>query len=352
MVTDTKYFIGIDLHRSIIQVCVLDERGETVEEQRFRGDTLDEGLEVVGFLRRWRQTGRYAVEAVSMNRWLVNACREAGMEIIVADPTKLQLKGSCRKTDRRDAYEIARRLLLGDLDRNASTYFPTEEEYGTRKLVRTRHRLVSIRQQIINQLRGLLNAYRVPGPTGPLYTQKSMRVLLSCEFPRQELKSCIDALVASLWATQEAIRNLTKEVVMKALAPQAAAMCSLPDMGPQTAVTLIHELGDVHRFKGSRAVASYAGLVPRVMNSAETIRHGRLTKRGNPEIRWIIGQWAVRLLARNPQARSWAEPRLRKQHKNKVRTALARRLLVGVYIMLRRGEVFSLERCLAAHGAR
>ncbi len=31
-----------------------------------------------------------------------------------------------------------------------------------------------------------------------------------------------------------------------------------------------------------------------------------------------------------------------------VRITLARRLLVGVYVMLKRGEEFSLERCLAA----
>ena len=37
---------------------------------------------------------------------------------------------------------------------------------------------------------------------------------------------------------------------------------------------------------------------------------------------------------------------LRRMHKNKVRTTLARRLLVGIYVVLARGEVFSLERCL------
>src|SRR5262249_58724676 len=38
----------------------------------------------------------------------------------------------------------------------------------------------------------------------------------------------------------------------------------------------------------------------------------------------------------------------RRMHKNKVRLALARRLLVGLYVSHRRGEEFSLDRCLAA----
>jgi hypothetical protein len=35
-------------------------------------------------------------------------------------------------------------------------------------------------------------------------------------------------------------------------------------------------------------------------------------------------------------------------HQNKVRMALARRLLVGLYVSQARGEPFSLTRCLAA----
>ncbi len=111
-------------------------------------------------------------------------------------------------------------------------------------------------------------------------------------------------------------------------------------------MTLVHELGDVGRFRNAKAASSYVGLVPRVTNTADKSHHGRVTKRGNEEIRWILGQWAVRLLARDSRAQKWAIPRLRRMHINEVRVALARRLLVGVYVMLRRGEVFDLERCL------
>jgi hypothetical protein len=109
----------------------------------------------------------------------------------------------------------------------------------------------------------------------------------------------------------------------------------------------LDELGDLSRFRGSRQVSAYVGLAPRVTNSADTRHHGRLTKRGNPELRWIVSQWAVRLLARGePQVQHWAASRLRRMHKNKVRLALARRLLVGLYVSHCRGEEFSLDRCL------
>jgi predicted NBD/HSP70 family sugar kinase len=37
--TEPKYFIGIDLHKTVIQVCVLDDKGELGEECRLRLET-------------------------------------------------------------------------------------------------------------------------------------------------------------------------------------------------------------------------------------------------------------------------------------------------------------------------
>jgi len=342
-----QYYVGIDLHKSILQVCVLDGRGATIAEKRFTGSDFQSGLEVIGYLEQWRAGGRYAVEALGLNRWFVNACLERGLDIVVVNPVQLKLKRSGKKTDRRDAHEIARRLYLGDIDRHALTYYPDESEYGVRKVVRTRHKLVSIRQQLGNQIRSLLNAYRICDVKGRLYSPGNLAKLLALPLPEQ-LQASLHALVESLRAVQKGVDQLTAQQNKLARHPVPELLVSaLPSVGPQTAVTLVSELGDVSRFRNARAVASYAGLVPRVNQSADRSHHGKLTKHGNKELRWIVSQWAVRMLSHSPLVQQWAAPYLRRMHKNKVRMALARRLLIGVYIMLSRGEEFSLERCLA-----
>ena len=78
-------YIGIDLHRTVIQICVLDERGERIAEERVRYGSLEEGLEDVAFVRRFGPGCRVAVEALGLNRWFVNACREAGLDVLVCD---------------------------------------------------------------------------------------------------------------------------------------------------------------------------------------------------------------------------------------------------------------------------
>lgn len=346
------YFVGIDLHKELIQVCVLDGRGEKIAEHRFPGGSLEQGLAVVKVLSQWKDGGRYAVEAIGMNRWLVKAMREQGLNVIVVDAVKLNLRMLGKKTDRRDAYEIARRLWLGDIDRNAKTYYPSEEEYGCRKLLRTRHKLVQIRQQLVNQVRGLLNAYRVAAPKGELTSKKNLEWLSRIELSGKLLTECMRGLEQTLRSVQGSIDALTLRIEEEASKDEISSLHeNIAGVGPQTALTLVRELGDVTRFTSTRAVASYAGLAPRVANSADKAHHGKITKRGNSEARWILSEWAVRLLAKNPSVQRWARPLLRRMHKNKVRIALARRLLIGIYFMLRRGEPFSLERCLTTRVA-
>ena len=342
-----SYFVGIDLHKEIIQVCVLDVEGQVIHEQRFVGRTLSDGLEAVDALLRWKKGGRYAVEAVGMNRWLVDAMRERGLTVVVVDPVKLNLRLSGKKTDRRDAYEIARRLRLGDIEANASTYYPTGEEYGRRKLLRTRHKLVQGRQQLVNQVRGLLNAYRVSAPGGALTSRKSLDWLSKLELSEDLLTVCLRGLAGALRSIQASIDALSERIQQEASEGTAAVLQeTMEGVGPQTALTLVSELGDVGRFGSSREVAKYAGLTPRVANSADKSHHGKITKGGNQELRWILSEWAVRLMARNGRVQKWAAPRLCRMHKNKVRIALARRLLIGVYFVLRRGVTFDLGRCL------
>lgn len=234
-----RYFIGIDLHKTVIQVCVLDGHGRIVEEFRMRWGTTELGQAVMTRLTQWRTGGRCVVEAVGFNRWLVNACRAADLSLVVADAVKLSLAKLGKKTDRRDAYELARRLFLGDIERHAATYYASDEEYGERKVARVRHRLVAMRQQVINQIRGLLNAYLLPAPGTSLYSVRSLAALKGMTLPTADLTLCLQTLVTALTALQEQIERLTRTIRERAATPAVAHFAGqLPNVGPQTALTL------------------------------------------------------------------------------------------------------------------
>jgi transposase len=349
----TKYHIGVDLHKTVAQVCALDDRGEVVREWRAPLADSAAGASLVAELAAFPPPSRVAVEALGCNRWFVNSCRAAGVDVTVVHAAALKLKESGRKTDRRDAAEIARRLYMGDIDKHARSYYATETEYGRRKLLRTRHFLLGRRQEAINQIRALLNAYLLRPPTETLPSKKSLEWLRTLELPTPELTYSLGVFVRDLEHLLGEIKRLDEQIQALAKEPKIAAMVEvLPSVGVLTAATIFYELGDLRRFRNARQVSSYVGLVPRVSQSGEgAAHHGRLDKRGNSDLRWILSQWAVRLMTRDPLAHEWAQRHRRHKPLNKVRTALARRLLVGVQHMLRTGEVFSLSRCLYGKAA-
>jgi len=345
-----RYFIGVDLHQKALQYCVVDDRGDIVHEQKVPIPFAPASDAVFDHFTPWRSDCRVAVEAVGMNRWFVNGLQERGYNVVVADPLKLNLKILGKKTDKRDAREIARRLWLGDIDRDAKTYYPDDQTYGDRKLARTRQALMVQRQQLNNQIRSLLRAYNIAPPARTLYSNRGVKRLLAMKLVNEPLTLCLHQATLALAAVAAAIAAV-KKGIEKRVAEEPGmqlAVTHLPSIGAVSALTIVSELGDATRFRHAKAAASGSGLVPRVYQSSDTAHHGRITKRGNRVLRFILSQWAVRLMTKHPLVSAWARQRRKRLHVNKVRMALARKLLIGVWIMLTRGEVFDLRRCLSA----
>lgn len=341
----TRYYAGIDLHAEVAQVAIVASNGDLIEERRWelRGGEAREDF--VGWLNEWRDA-RFTVEALGFNRWLVNRMRKLGLAVVVADASKLALKSLGKKTDRRDAVELARRLRLGDIDQHAATYYPSEPEYRLRKLVRVRQRMVNMRTLLGNQILAILRAYGVDRPSGRFYEKTNMEWLAQCPIASRELKDLIKSLARVMKGVHREVL-VFDERIKKAAEKTPQAVRDIPQIGPLTAVILHCELGELERFRSARAIASFAGIVPRVNQSADHAYHGRLTRRGSPLLRWAVVQMAIRLMAKDALTKRWAEPYLKRLHKNKVRTALARRLLVGIAISQRRREPFDLKHCLA-----
>jgi transposase len=59
-----------------------------------------------------------------------------------------------------------------------------------------------------------------------------------------------------------------------------------------SAMILVSELGDIHRFAHPRLLMAYLGLVPSEASSGGKRRVGGLTKTGNAHVRWLINESA------------------------------------------------------------
>jgi transposase len=144
----------------------------------------------------------------------------------------------------------------------------------------------------------------------------------------------LDALAAELQAVAQQIQAAVQAD------PQAQLLCTMPGIGPYSALLILSEIGDVRRFPDARRLCSYAGLVPSVHASGGTTRRGRLTKQGSKWLRWILVELSVHAINGAPQFRHLYH-RVARKHGVKVgRVAVARAMLKTIYAMLTKQEAF------------
>ncbi len=81
--------------------------------------------------------------------------------------------------------------------------------------------------------------------------------------PRPIVDDCcglIDTLATPIARLEREIGKLAKPD------PRVEALLALPGIGRLTAMTLLAEIGDIHRFPTARKLCAWAGLTPAVRN--------------------------------------------------------------------------------------
>lgn len=115
----------------------------------------------------------------------------------------------------------------------------------------------------------------------------------------------------------------------------------MPSIGPVTAIAFVAARDDVTRFRTAHQVEAYLGLVPSEYSSGDHRLRGRITKRGDARMRWLLVETAWRILrSPNPELaglRAWGQHIATRRGKRIATVALARRV-AGILYALRRDD--------------
>ncbi|XEN34641.1 hypothetical protein M728_005302 (plasmid) [Ensifer sp. WSM1721] len=96
-----------------------------------------------------------------------------------------------------------------------------------------------------------------------------------------------------------------------------------PPVGEFFARLIDAEIGDIARFRTSKKLAAYAGLVPSTYSSGGKTFHGKIIKQGNKWLRWAFVKAVAPAIASDAQLRAQYE-HLKIRGTNKARVAIAR----------------------------
>jgi transposase len=316
----TTEYIGIDLHKAFFQACAIGGTGDRRWEGRFPRNA--EGIAQL-VARGIGAEVAIAVEASGPTWAFVDALEPTGARICVVDPRKTRLKaGFAAKTDRLDARRLADALRRESV---VSIYVPAPVIRELREVCRGRHQVVRLRTRLAQMIRALLLRCDAGEPPGTrLYAPAALTWLAQVQLPLAADRT-LHRLERLYRAVHVDAQAADREVRERAKAdPIAARLDDLVGVGPVMALTVRAEIGDVARFRSGPALASYAGLVPRVDSSAGRVYHGRITRQGSPWLRWALVQ-AARHAIRGDDARArWARRLAVRKGINKARVALAR----------------------------
>lgn len=285
-------------------------------------------------------------EACSQAGWVHDLCGELDLPVLVASTTgdAWQWKRIKRKTDRDDALKLARLASLGEIDPVAVPPRPIRQ---WKSLIGLRKRLVSERIRGQNRIRGLLVCQGLPAPMGAkAWTELGLagiaqhaRSLAACD--ADELwRGELHLLLERLRFLDEQTRVVEARLdAIAASDSRVSLLRSIPGVGPRTAEVIAVYLHDARRFRSADEVGAYAGLVPRQYQSGETDRRGRITRRGPKLLRSALVECAWCSLRYNSWARGrWQQLQANGLSKKKAVVALARKLLVRCWAILRTGQ--------------
>jgi transposase len=329
-----KRFIGLDVHKTVVEACVVNEAGQRLFRRRIecRQDAL------LRFAEELTKEDSVALE-VTTNAWAVaDLILPFVGRVVVSNPMKTKAIAEAKvKTDKVDAEVLAQLLRCDYLP---SVWVPDQETRSLRQLTSRRERLVSERTRLKNRIQSVLASRLVQVPVKTLFSHEGLKWLTACELPADQ-RALIDSDLRLIQGVDQEIVKLEASLRQQAWnQPRVRLLMTVPGIDYCVALALVAALGDLSRFADGDHAASYLGLTPSIKQSANTCHYGPISKRGASHARWLLTQ-AAQNMARQAGPLGVFFRRLAKRKCWNVAVCATARKLVGIaWLMLKNNEPY------------
>lgn len=328
-------YLGLDLHKRVMEVCILSEKGDVVA----RHSVVCERSALKRFAETYlEKTDTLAVEATT-NTWVVvDILRPFIASIIVGNPLQIQAIAHAKvKTDKIDAEVLANLLRCDFLP---DVWNPDHETQRLRHLTGVRSALVTDRTRLKNRIHSVLAGLLIVLPEGGLFTEKGLNWLWKLKLA-EDARSTIDRFVRLYDAVEAELESL--DVELRTIAhhdDRVRLLMTLPGIAHGVALTLIAAFGDIDRFRDGDHAASYLGLTPLVRQSAGKCYRGSITKAGSSTTRAMLTQAAQHAASHPGPLGAFFRRLSQRKTRNVAIVATARKLVTIAFLMLKNNEPY------------
>lgn len=290
-------YVGMDVHKESFSLCACTVEDEHASYHRRTEADYKKVLKYLEFLRTiyGKETNFVCgYEAGCLGYTLYHQLTSCGVKCVILAPTTMLEQNSKKriKTDKRDAEIIARCLAHHNY---SPVHIPTATDEETKDFLRMRddHKLAlkKIKQQILAFC--LRHGFHYEGKSNWTVTHIKWLRDLKPEGLYQEILDEYLLTYATLSEKLERLDRRIEELASKTEYQESVKKLSC-FLGVQThtALTVLVEVGDFHRFSSAQKFAAYLGLVPGENSSGNDRNRLGITKAGNRHVRTLLTEAA------------------------------------------------------------
>jgi len=325
-----KTYAGIDLHSSNNYIGVIDAKDKRLYSKR-HDNRIEDVLKVLGKFKASLQG--VVIESTYNWYWLVDGLMDQGYTVHLANPNAIQTYDGLKHTDDKwDSFWLAHLLRLGIL---AEGYIYPKHQRPIRDLLRRRLMFVKQRTSQILSLQSMITRNRGLNFSGAQikrfrdeFIDKlfSDRHLVFTAKKNIETIRFLDRIVSEIEIEVKSQIKLKKEFV---------SLLTTPGIGNILGLTIMLEVGDIHRFDKVGNYSSYCRCVEskRISNGKKKGENNK--KNGNRYLAWAYVEAANHTIRCCPKAEKFFQRKMAKSERVLATKALANKLTKATYYIMR-----------------
>lgn len=328
-----KRYVGLDIHKEVVEYCILDAAGKKVDGGRI----VCENTVLVNFAKNVLTKGDHVAMEATTNTWsIVDILESFVAKIVIGNPLKTRAIAEAKvKTDKIDAMILAQLLRCDFLP---EVWIPDKQTRVLRRLTSFRKALVQEATSTKNRIKNIFNHLLIKHDV--LWTKNGIAELRNVELPPHE-RVLMDCEIAMLEKFLLEIEHVEHEIRKLAYEEEnVRLLMTLPGVDYNTATAVLAAFGDISRFKDADHAASYLGVVPSTKKSADKCQHGPITKAGSGLARSMLCEAAQHLSRNDGPLGVFVRRIIAKSGWSKGVIAGARKLATIAYHMLKNKEPY------------
>jgi transposase len=325
-----KTYAGIDLHSSNNFIGVIDAKDKRLYSKR-HDNRIEDVLKVFGKFKASLQG--IVVESTYNWYWLVDGLMDQGYTVHLANPNAIQTYDGLKHTDDKwDSFWLAHLLRLGILPEG---YIYPKQQRSVRDLLRRRLMFVRQRTSQILSLQSMITRNRGLNFSGA-QIKRFRDEFIDKLFSDRHLVFTAKRNIETIRFLDRIVSEIEKEVASQIkLKKEFISLLTTPGIGNILGLTIMLEVGDIHRFAKVGNYSSYCRCVESKRTSNGKKKGENNKKNGNRYLAWAYVEAANHASRCCPKAQKFFQRKMAKSERVLATKALANKLTKATYYIMR-----------------